>query len=124
MNAWSQSGRSFSTKARLSPDWRLPFTATFRRSGLAPAFAPSRSFCPSELPDHNLLTPIRTTQFRARVAALDDVATAVLVRSFTELALPLVLSRSSRERVISSPLYDLAEKHGNFDKAQQLLAEP
>jgi hypothetical protein len=70
------------------------------------------------------LTPIRTTQFRARVAALDDVATAVLVRSFTELALPLVLSRSSRERVISSPFYDLAEKHGNFDKAQQLLAEP
>src|SRR5271165_289368 len=86
---------------RLSPDWRLPFTATFRRSGLAPAFAPSRSFCPSELPDHNLLTPIRTTQLRPRVAALDDVATAVLVRSFTELALPLVPSRSSRERVKS-----------------------
>src|ERR1700730_1416928 len=59
---------------RLSPDWRLPFTATFRRSGLAPAFAPSRSFCPSELADHNLLTAIRTTQFRARVAALENEA--------------------------------------------------
>jgi hypothetical protein len=69
--------------------------------GRAPAFAPSRSFRPSELPDRNLLTPIRTTQFRARVAALGDVATALLVRSFAESALPLVPSRSSRERVKS-----------------------
>ena len=86
---------------RLSPDWRLPFSTTFRGSGLAPAIAPSRSFCPSELPDHNLLTALRTTQFRANVAALDDVATAVLVRSFTEMAFPLVPSRSSRERMKS-----------------------
>jgi fructose-bisphosphate aldolase class II len=35
------------------------------------------------------------------VAALDDVATAVLVRSFTESALSLVPSRSSREGVKS-----------------------
>src|ERR1700722_11616481 len=86
---------------RLSPDWRIPFTATFRGSGLAPEIAPSRSFCPSELPDHNLLTALRTTQFRATVASLDNVATAVLVWNFTEMAFPLVPSRSSRERVKS-----------------------
>ncbi len=102
---------------RLSPDWRLPFTATFRRSGLAPAFAPSRSLRPSELPDRYLLTPIRATQFRARVVALDDAATALLVRSFAELALPLVPSRSSRKRVKSTPS-GLLDSEANVAKLQ------
>ncbi|MEA3148845.1 MAG: hypothetical protein QOI53_4510 [Verrucomicrobiota bacterium] len=105
---------------RLSPDWRIPFSATFRGSGLAPAIAPSRSFCPSELPDHNLLTALPTTQFRANVAALDDVATAVLVRSFNEMAFPLVPSRSSRERV-KSLRREVLRKFGSNKHARFML---
>jgi hypothetical protein len=57
---------------------------------------------------------------RANVAALDDVATAVLVRSFTEMAFPLVPSRSSRERV-KSLRREVLRKFGSNKHASFML---